>query len=224
MKLRLLTAEERRRLLVWALLCAGAFLAIGVAAQERWILGEEVAVQRAVQATRVRALDHTMEIVSLLGSGWVLLPLAVASCLLVGARHRRLGVALALVAAAGWPVMSLAKLIVIRQRPNTVMYAYPSSHTFGIVMFLGLLLYALWTLQAPARWRWLLAAGGAVLTLAVGASRVYLNAHWIGDVAGGLVGGAAFLLAGVLVIDPKLRPAVAPAEDSSPTTLDTVTS
>ena len=85
-----------------------------------------------------------------------------------------------------------------------MLWAYPSAHTFGIVVFVSLLLYVLWALDAPPRWRRLTLLGGAALVLAVGASRLYLNAHWIGDVLGGLAGGLAFAAVGVLLIDRRL--------------------
>ncbi len=81
------------------------------------------------------------------------------------------------------------------------MWAYPSAHTFGIVVFVVLLLYVLWAVEAPARRRALVLAAGTVVTAAVGASRLYLNAHWIGDVLGGLTGGLAFALGAVLLLD-----------------------
>ena len=45
-------------------------------------------------------------------------------------------------------------------------------------------------------WLW---GGAAVLTLAVGASRVYLGAHWLTDVLGGYALGATWLAAVIAV-------------------------
>jgi len=199
--LRALDAEHRRRLLALALAATAAFFVLALLAQLGVAIEAEWRVQRVAQAARAPALEAPMRAVSLLGTGWVLLPAAVAGALALRARHG--GLALALVAAGGGgaAAANLAKVLAVRQRPNTVMWAYPSAHTFGIVVFVVLLLYVLWALEAPARRRALALAAGAVVTAAVGASRLYLNAHWIGDVLGGLTGGLAFALGAVLLLD-----------------------
>ena len=198
---------QRRRLLVLTLACAAAFFVIALVAQLRVLSEAEWQVQSLAQAVRARALELPMRVVSLLGTGWVLGPVAAASCLVVRARHAGLALAVLGLGAGAMAAANLAKVLVIRQRPNTVLWAYPSAHTFGIVVFVALLLYVLWALGAAARWRRLTLVGGAALVVAVGASRLYLNAHWIGDVLGGLTGGLAFAVGGVLLMDRRLREA-----------------
>jgi undecaprenyl-diphosphatase len=130
---------------------------------------------------------------------------AAVACAALWRTRRPLALAVAVICVTAYLAADLAKLVAIRQRPNTVMYAFPSSHTFGIVVFFGVLVYLLWALGiAPGRRR-VAAVLAALLVVAVGASRVYLNAHWVGDVVGGLAGGAAFVSAAVLVTDRRLR-------------------
>ena len=202
--LRSLTAAQRRRLLALTLGGGAAFFALALLAQLRVLTDAEWQVQGLAQALRTHALELPMRAVSWLGTGWVLGPVAAAACLVVRVRHA--GLALAVIAAGGGALVAanLSKVLVIRQRPNTVLWAYPSAHTFGIVVFVSLLVYVLWALDAPPRWRRLALLGGAALVVAVGASRLYLNAHWIGDVLGGLAGGLAFAAVGVLLIDRRL--------------------
>jgi len=45
-----------------------------------------------------------------------------------------------------------------------------------------------------------------LLILGVAVSRLYLRAHWLSDVAGGLAGGLAYLLVFLLAAEPSLRP------------------
>jgi undecaprenyl-diphosphatase len=221
--IRALSFEHRRRLLVLLLASAAIFCAIAVVVQLRLFIDVEWEAQRLVQTLRTRPLESPMRGVSLLASGWVLYPLAVVGCLTVyRLRHASLALAMTVVAASGMVATNLAKLLVIRQRPNTVLWAFPSSHTFGIVIFIGLVFYLLWALEAPARWRRATLVGGSVIVLAVGASRLYLNAHWVGDVLGGLAGGLAFVLGGVLLIDQRIR-AVPAATVDAPRAFDTVT-
>jgi len=202
--LRSLTAAQRRRLLALTLGGVAAFFALALLAQLRVLVDAEWEVQSLAQALRTRALELPMRAVSSLGTGWVLGPVAAVACLVVRVRHAGLALGVIAAGAGAMAAANLAKVLVIRQRPNTVLWAYPSAHTFGIVVFVSLLLYVLWTLDAPPRWRRLTLLGGAALVLAVGASRLYLNAHWIGDVLGGLAGGLAFAAVGVLLIDRRL--------------------
>jgi membrane-associated phospholipid phosphatase len=210
---RALSGVQRRRLGVLALVAGLAFFTLALGAELGMLDGAEWTVQREAQALRRRALERPMRAVSLLGTGWVLLPVAVAGALIVRARNGALAVALALTGAGALGAANLAKALAVRQRPNTVMWAYPSAHTFGIVVFVVMLLYALWALGAPRRWRRLALLAGLPLIVAVGLSRIYLNAHWLGDVLGGLTGGFAFALVALLIAD---RRRAAPELDVSP--------
>ena len=202
---RALGAGPRRRVLALALASAAAFLAIAMTVQLGIAIEAEWRVQRMAQAARAGGLETPMRVVSLLGTGWVLLPAAALGGLVVARRHAALALSVVAAGIGAAAAANLAKLLAIRQRPNTVMWSYPSAHTFGIVVFVVLLLYVLWALEAPPRRRALALAAGAVLAVAVGFSRLYLNAHWIGDVLGGFTGGLTFALAAVLVLDRRLR-------------------
>jgi undecaprenyl-diphosphatase len=206
---RALSAPQRRRLLALAIVAAAAFFAIALGA-ELGVLGDaEWTLQHRAQALRTHALEAPMRGLSLLGTGWVLLPVTVAGALLVRTRDAGLAAAVVIVGVLATGAANLAKLLAVRQRPNTVMWSYPSAHTFGLVVFLVLLLYTLWALEAPARWRRLTLSAAVPLLAAVGISRLYLNAHWLGDVLGGLTGGLAFALAALLVVDASSRAGVA---------------
>jgi len=206
---RVLDPPQRHRLLALALAAGVAFFVLAALAEFGVAIEAEWWVQHAAQAARTRGLETPMRIMSWLGDGWVLLPAAGLGSLLLSRRHAALAGSLVVAGIGAAAVANLAKYLAIRQRPNTVMWAYPSAHTFGIVVFVVLLLYVLWALEAPPGRRALALAAGLVLVVAVGASRIYLNAHWLGDVLGGVAGGLAFSLAAVLVLDRRLRASAA---------------
>jgi undecaprenyl-diphosphatase len=106
---------------------------------------------------------------------------------------------------------AIVKGIVARPRPTPDLiavyravsgYSFPSGHVLHYVVFFGALGYlGLRTLRrtpSEQRWRRLalfgLLAVCSGLILLVGASRLFLGAHWPTDVLGGYVLGSAWLL------------------------------
>jgi membrane-associated phospholipid phosphatase len=134
------------------------------------------------------------------GSLTIIALTVVAVAALAAFRHWRGAAALALVVPLTQAVVAGAKALVSRPRPDAETaiaepsgFSFPSAHSASAVA-----LYVMLALIAASIWRgrsrtaaWL-AAGAVVLT--VGASRVYLGAHYPTDVLAG------WLLGGVLVV------------------------
>ncbi len=98
---------------------------------------------------------------------------------------------------------SLLKLAVDRPRPGPDLVraigtaaesSFPSGHAFLAIVFWGFLAYLAYThLKAPGL-RPLALFISVAMILLVGASRVYLGAHWPSDVLGGYVAGSVCLV------------------------------
>jgi undecaprenyl-diphosphatase len=78
-------------------------------------------------------------------------------------------------------------------------FSYPSGHSAGVVVFMGILAYFAWRHLRNTRARVGIGVGLGVLVGAVGFDRIYLNVHWLSDVIGGWLFGA-FWLAFVILL------------------------
>ena len=72
--------------------------------------------------------------------------------------------------------------------------SFPSGHAFFAVLVLGMLTYLSITHMSKPGLRILTLSVFLVLVLLVGASRIYLGAHWTSDVVGGYIVGGWFLV------------------------------
>ncbi len=85
-------------------------------------------------------------------------------------------------------------------------FSYPSGHSAGCIVFVGILAYFAWRHWQSTRSRALIAGGWGVLVVVVGFDRLYLNVHWLSDVLGGYLAGL-FLLSFVILVFQQLRTA-----------------
>jgi undecaprenyl-diphosphatase len=148
---------------------------------------------------RANWLVDLSKVVTALGSGWVIVPLALIFGALLARRGRRSDVA---VLASGVALTFIAtntlKMLIDRPRPSGGLVealgsAYPSGHASHSILypFLALLVVAVW--RPSAKWSAVLVGTGIAIALVVGLTRVYLRAHYMTDVLGGWgLGAAAF--------------------------------
>jgi len=71
--------------------------------------------------------------------------------------------------------------------------SFPSGHSMGSIIALGMLAFTLLLDDRSRRARVAIVAGLAIVALFVGLSRIYLRAHWFSDVVAGFAMGAAWL-------------------------------
>ena len=185
---------------------AGSALVFLVAA---WMVGGDVAsaldhaARRLIREGRMLELERPMRTISKMGSGDVLVPLTFLMSIVLWRRHRTVAIWLPVIALLAGASLALAKWSIGAPRPTLRGYGFPSGHVFGATVFVIVGVYLLWALEVSRAWQRGAAIGGALFVAAVGYSRIFVNAHWLSDVVGGLMAGIAFGVAMVLVLDTR---------------------
>lgn len=155
-----------------------------------------------VQSADCAALDAIMEWVSRLTGDWRVAVLVIAGSVAVWRWLGRLEAVLVLMTGLSSPIQSGLKLLVDRPRPAPDLVhvfqaesgnGFPSGHAVFAMAFWGLLAYFAYTRLQKRGLRRLALPSVAMTILLIGASRVYLGAHWPSDVMGGYVIGAVLL-------------------------------
>src|SRR5207253_5489188 len=80
-------------------------------------------------------------------------------------------------------------------------YSFPSGHAMVSAAFYFYLAYLCWRLVRGA-WRFVLIGGLVLLAVSIGASRIYLEAHYLSDVIAGYIAG--FVWADTVIIGGQL--------------------
>lgn len=175
-----------------------AVLAIAVSASDT--LSIDQSLQTWVGEHRHSAVTSVMQAVTWLGSGTVLYPATIVLTLIWWRRERdwRPGAMLAASLAGSTVLYNLFKRITERPRPPATdavgtfsHWSFPSGHATQCMAFFAMLV-VLASLVGWARPR-LVGIAAAAVVLMVGASRIYLGAHWFTDVLGGYALGGAWV-------------------------------
>jgi undecaprenyl-diphosphatase len=178
------------------------------------------------QSVGNETLDSIMEWASRLTGGWRAPVLIVAGSIAAWRCLGKLEAGLVLMTWLSSPIHSAFKLVVGRPRPTPDLVrvfqaeagnSFPSGHAFFAIAFWGLLAYFAFTRLQRRSVRWLTLTCLLMIILLIGASRVYLGAHWPSDVLGGYVLGALFLTT-LVWLDRKWKPrpeSGSPENDSS---------
>jgi len=112
--------------------------------------------------------------------------------------------AVALVTGGGLVLSTILKLVFHRARPLSAAefmthpsYSFPSGHAMNSMIAYGFLLVLLLDHVHERGRRVALILGGIAVIAAIGFSRVYLGVHFLTDVVGGWLAGAAWLIVGI---------------------------
>jgi len=200
--------DERTRrpstvFLAVAALSLAVFLALAVYVMSRHgNLPVDVRIENFVLTHRAGWLITTMKATTWLGSNVVLIPVVVAASAWFLLKWGDTRSAPELVAALAGAIIlyNIGKAVVHRARPPAIYRvgynfsggSFPSGHSTTAIAVWGMLAFLL-ALRASPRTRKALSVGAVVLIVAIGASRIYLGAHWPTDVIGGFALGGAWL-------------------------------
>lgn len=144
--------------------------------------------------------QSSMEAASFLGGEPGQIAVIVLGSAVLWRRRRRWALGLPMVMAGAGIVQLVAKWAIDRPRPNLGPWGFPSAHVLSLVVLFGCIAYVVGTSRARRGWRGLSVGVGAAIVCTVAYSRIYLEAHWLSDVLGGLSIGLAYLLVVIWLI------------------------
>jgi membrane-associated phospholipid phosphatase len=132
----------------------------------------------------------------------VLVALVVGTMLyLAWRREWRTAIALGLTTGGGVVLSNVLKVVFHRGRPATVVefiphpsWSFPSGHALNSVVSYGFLTMILLDRIEDRRKQAAVVLAAVVMIVAIGFSRLYLGVHYLSDVTGGWLAGAAWLL------------------------------
>lgn len=191
---------------------AAAFLfavALGAAVRRGDTSAVDKRARRLIHPKRNEKLTGVAKAITSAGSPHTHPFLAVALALMVRAARGRGGASILAASASATTLDKLSRLLVHQKRPPRAgkhrgndKWGYPSGHTcaitaIGITTALELSGYVEDPIESAI---WLSAA---CASMAMGWSRLYLDEHWIDDVAGGLSAGVAIALTASLVSEDR---------------------
>jgi undecaprenyl-diphosphatase len=166
----------------------------------------DVSLFNLMKEMRNAPADEIMIAITMLGDGAVLTVVAVVIVAwLAWRRAYRGAIAAAIAIVAGKIFVPVLKYGIQRPRPielygGAEMFSFPSGHATMAMLIFGIL--AVLVSHSMGRWgRAVVYATCGIAVIAIAYSRVYLGAHWVSDVAGGLLFGAVMAAAFAVAIE-----------------------
>ena len=202
---RVVRRGKPRRLLSAALVSLVGYVALAIFAVQQQFFALDYGTRAWVRLLQYEALTLPMQLVTSLGDRVGLILMIAVAIPVLWRVNRRWAVALPVLMAGAGALQWLAKTAAGRDRPNLAPWGFPSGHVLSLVVFFGLMIYLI-AMASSRRRRWRVRAClvAAVPVVVVAFSRLYLDKHWLSDLAGGLTIGAAYLLLAIWVVEVVL--------------------
>jgi undecaprenyl-diphosphatase len=191
------------------LACLLAFGAVAESVTEGDVITTwDARVNRWFHEHATQPLTGAVELFTHVGSGLWLVPLAAVAAGILAARRAWADALLVAMATAGALIINpLFKEFFSRPRPaihdpdlTLRTFSFPSGHAMGSAAVYGALATVVARRLRGTPWASVVVAAAVVLVLLIGASRVYLGAHFPTDVVAGWILGLAWLLVCVLTV------------------------
>lgn len=214
---RVVRRGKPRLLLSGALVSLVGYLALAVFAAQQQFMALDYGTRAWVRLLRYEALNLPMEMVTTLG-GLGLIALIGIALPILWRVNRRWALALPVLMAGAGALQWVAKAASGLARPNHAPWGFPSGHVLSLVVFFGLMIYLIATASSRRRrWRVLASLVAATPVVVVAFSRLYLDKHWLSDLAGGMTIGACYLLLAIWIVEVVMTqsPAPAPADSAA---------
>lgn len=178
------------------------FVAIADAFPEQGAIARfDTAATTWLQVNGTEPGERIFSVVSWFGAQLLVAAVAVALVVLARRRDWMRVAALAAAAGGGSALNYILKAVFHRGRPEFASefithatWSFPSGHAMNSLVGYGFLALLLLEHTRPSTRRTLTIAGTAVLVGLIGYSRVYLGVHFVSDVIGGYMAGAAWLV------------------------------
>jgi undecaprenyl-diphosphatase len=153
--------------------------------------GADEAALEFADDVRTGWLDAMAKVVTVLGAGWVVYPIALTAVVALGLMRRPMELCVLL---AGMLVIAFGpdaiKEWTERPRPPDSLvdaegYAFPSGHAANSTLYVWLAATLAWRIDPSIVRRGLVIGIGIAFAAVIGLSRVYLRVHWLSDVSSG---------------------------------------
>lgn len=184
-------------------LAGAVFSAVGVLVRYSFLQAIDLQLTKEFQKKRKPALEPVMVGFTISGSPMVLPVLGGSVALLLWRSALPRAAGLVVYSLVAIPITIAMKTFWDRERPDAKIVnvavatsgtSFPSGHAMGATSFYGALASLAWIHLDRRTRRLPITLSLASLVVCIGASRIYLGAHWFSDVVGGSAVGAVILM------------------------------
>lgn len=163
----------------------------------------DVSVSKFIQQFSTPALTKAMIVISAFGNLEIALAsLIITACIFFVNKLKREAIFVSYITFTGI-ITFLLKRVFDRTRPTADFVtlidryqnnSFPSGHTLSYIVFFGFLIFLTRTLKSvPKYWRITIMSTAYFMCVFGPISRIYLGAHWLTDIIGGLLIGLLYL-------------------------------
>jgi undecaprenyl-diphosphatase len=151
---------------------------------------------RLMTATLLLGLDVFAADLTKFGVFWGVLPIAIATALVLLLRRQWHSLIYFITTMLGSAIINrTVKMLLHRARPHLwnsatpeFGYGFPSGHAMASMTLVAALVILTWN----TRWRWSIVITGALFVLAIGWTRLYLGVHYPSDILAGWMASVAW--------------------------------